>query len=165
MICYCLFRYLGEKLLSEFRPCAVKIRHVQGGEVDGMCVRGGHQVIILAMMRGGDPMARGVFDVFPRATYVHYVDKQTALPDLGDRVVVVVDSVINSGRSIRAVLNRLKGKCRRVFVLAGVTHRGASAVLPVEFPTVRFYSLRISENSYVGNGATDTGDRLFGTSL
>ena len=165
IFCY-LFRYLAQKVLLEFRSCAVKITHVQGHEVDGVGIKDGNQITILAMMRGGEPMARGVYDVFPDANFIHY-DPNTATPltDLlrRDHTIIVVDSVINSGRSIRDILLRLNGVCRRVLVLSGVTQKRASENLPIEFPLVRFYTLRISENSYTGIGPTDTGDRLFGT--
>jgi hypothetical protein len=50
-------------------------------------------------------------------------------------------------------------------VLSGVMHEGAAAALPGEFPRARFLTLRVSSNQYSGRGGTDTGNRLFGTSI
>jgi uracil phosphoribosyltransferase len=135
---------------------------------EGVGIKDEHLITILALMRGGEPMARGVFDIFPKATFIHYYEKtetshtaHTPLPDLSERVVILVDSVINSGNSIRRVVRELAAS--RIFVVAGVTQMKASVDLPTEFPSVCFYSLRLSENKYTGKGATDTGNRLFGT--
>lgn len=80
------------------------------------------------------------------------------------RTVVIVDSVINTGRSIRDVIGAvaaLKPGCLAVAAL--VAYRGTPNELLAEFPEVDFHIARISDRSYVGCGATDTGARLFGT--
>ena len=61
------------------------------------------------------------------------------------------------------VLDVLVAANCRVFVLAGVTQLEASIKLPLEYPRVRFFSLRVSTNKYTGKRGTDTGNRLFGT--
>jgi uracil phosphoribosyltransferase len=81
--------------------------------------------------------------------------------------VIVVDSVVNHGNSVRRVLHRLEksslGKLVAVYVLSGVMQATAAEALPREFPRTRFLTLRVSSNQYSGRGGTDTGNRLFGT--
>ena len=158
--------YLAQRLANELAPCVTNIPHVQGGLAQAVGIKDAHLITILALMRGGEPMARGVFDIFPQATFVHYREENncaTCLPDLTGHVVILVDSVINSGASIRRAVNAIINSCSRIFVVAGVMQAQASIELPREFPMVRFYSLRISDNQYTGRGVTDTGNRLFGT--
>ena len=159
-------RFVAERLAAELETCVVPITHVQGGVVEGVGIMDEAQIAIFAMMRGGEPMARGVYEVFPQATFLHWDGK--ALPKAIsehaiDRTVILVDSVINSGKSVKDALNMLSGHCKRVFVVAGVTQEEASKRLPTEFPAVRFFTLRVSKNQYTGKGSTDTGNRLFGT--
>ena len=82
------------------------------------------------------------------------------------QTIILVDSVINRGESIRRcihTLQELRPVLPRVFVLTGVMQSKASIALPQEFHRVQFLALRVSENQYTGKGGTDTGNRLFGT--
>lgn len=173
-------RLLADAVLDEFAFDKTLLdeahfEHVQGSHFTGPVAKSS-DVAILALMRGGDPMARGVFTRLPSASYVHYwnddqpvdFDKDRPCPV---RRIYVVDSVINRGDSVRRVLRRLQGAmpCTGhalgwvVYVLSGVMHEAAAESLPREFPRVRFVTLRVSANQYSGTGGTDTGSRLFGT--
>jgi len=50
-----------------------------------------------------------------------------------------------------------------VIVLAGVSPFEQGNSIAADHPDVLFYFARLSHNSYVGKGGTDTGNRLFGT--
>lgn len=83
-------------------------KHVQEGKTfvgPTICAKG---VLILPLMRGGEPMSRGVFESLPGARIFHYydtVDDATLEKALqGTRLVIVVDSVINKGNSVRRIL-------------------------------------------------------------
>ena len=171
-------RFLAERLLDEFGHFLVQKQdfpHVQGTHFVGVTCNKS-KVLIVALMRGGEPMARGVYKLFPSARFFHYSEdmpdkEKEALSDhLGSVAdVVIVDSVINEGNSIRRVLGLIEtltlppsGK-NRVYVLTGVIQEKASKTLPNEWPRVRFLALRVSENQFKGQGGTDTGNRLFGT--
>ncbi|MCY1560461.1 uracil phosphoribosyltransferase [compost metagenome] len=94
-------------------------------------------------------------------------DDRTSLDALpaGGRTVVIVDSVINTGRSIREVLIAVEAlQPTSIAVAALVAYRTNLEVLVDEFPNVDFHVARISDRSYIGRGSTDTGARLFGTS-
>lgn len=130
-------------------------------------------------------MSRGVYERFPCAKLFHFSSEQESREDLSHFFtsdtttdVIIVDSVINEGRSVRSILHCLQGlvsdACSetddasnnnrvRFYVLTAVMQKGASLQLPQEFPSVCFLTLRLSENKYKGRGGTDTGNRLFGT--
>jgi uracil phosphoribosyltransferase len=161
-------RYLASKLMN-VTPSLVEerqFRHVTGHHFKGLASVGA-KLTVMALMRGGEPMARGVYESFPESQFIHYVNS-----DLGDlrlidsKQIIIVDSVINSGNSIREVLHELCGRgstAVQVYVVTVVIQDEAARRLPEEFPRVRFIALRVSENKYTGKGATDTGNRLFST--
>ena len=124
-------------------------------------------ITIVSLMRGGEPMARGVFKVFTKAFYFHYFegeDIQKLQVATTNRTVILVDSVINSGDSIRNLVNAmLPSECKRIIVIAGVIQKNAATTLVEEYRYIRFFSLRVSSNEYKGRGANDTGNRLYGT--
>lgn len=168
-------RFLAERLLDYAGPHTSLIDqdsfpHVQGTSFQGVVTS--ENVLILPLMRGGEPMSRGVYQYFPRAKLFHYNDKddkssstlESVLTSSNIKDIIIVDSVINEGRSVRRSLASLgTNQCLRVYVLIAVMQKDASVNLPKEFPRVQFLTLRVSENKYTGKGGTDTGNRLFGT--
>lgn len=77
---------------------------------------------------------------------------------------MVVDAVINTGRSLDPVLAEVQKLQPKVVVVAAlVAFRGAIERLTVMHPSVDFIVARVSDRSYVGSGGADTGARLFGT--
>jgi len=46
--------------------------------------------------------------------------------------------------------------------MAGVSPVSLGALITKDHPDVLFYFARLSHNSYVGKGCTDTGNRLLG---
>ena len=182
-------KYLADRLMDMYSEYFVEKRdfaHVQGNNFVGSVVS--DDVLILPLMRGGEPMSRGIYERFPNAKLVHYYhDEQTescnrlskALAKVSN--VIIVDSVVNEGKSVRDVIHhihKLMTNCAengtncksttsllppRIFVVTAVMQMEASRRLPVDYPLIRFVALRISDNKYKGRGGTDTGNRLFGT--
>jgi len=179
-------KILADRLMEEdsgFLDVA-EFGHVQGNIFEGAIPAS--RVLILPLMRGGEPMARGIFERFPGASLVHYEDHDdspsrnrlmrllTVPKQSSDciRRIVVVDSVVNEGNSVRRVMDQLANVLEplhpslprpRIFVLTLVMQEASSLALPKEYPRVRFIALRVSQNKYKGKGGTDTGNRLFGT--
>jgi len=80
------------------------------------------------------------------------------------RHALIVDAVVNTGASITPVFGQLKGiGIPVVTVVAGVAPKEKAELLASEHPDVSFLFARLSTNTYVGKGGTDTGNRLFGT--
>lgn len=142
----------------------IAINHVTGSS-RGVRVKSGNEPIIVAVMRAGLFVAEGIWSSLPGSSFVLYDHGSSldAMP-VRERAVVIVDSVINTGRSIREVLDAVMPlQPGSIAVAAMVAYRGNLEMLVDEFPGVDFHVARISDRSYVGKGSTDTGARLFGT--
>lgn len=183
---------LANRLIDEFGLINglvenIEIPHVQGGTFTGLSSAHIKNVVVLPLMRGGEPMARGVYSRFPSAQFIHFYDGESeinerngllrkALEKLNGKKpvnIVIADSVINSGNSIKRAIAHIYRITKGIstdmqlalFVLSGVMQQDAAGLLPRQFPRVRWVSLRVSNNKYTGKGGTDTGNRLFGTTL
>ncbi|KAK3944418.1 uracil phosphoribosyltransferase-domain-containing protein [Diplogelasinospora grovesii] len=170
-------RRVGWYLAVEFLAHVVGVEeymipHVQGHQTTGHRLLHEQETSIVALMRGGEAMAFGVNDVFPRAMFIHafepgdvklhHVQKQ--------HMVVIVDSVINSGKTIVEFVQHiraLKGAVR-IVVIAGVVQaqsvsEGRLAQILEHDKNFTVIALRLSSNKFTGRGTTDTGNRLFNT--
>lgn len=122
--------------------------------------------IILVLMRAGLFVGEGLWSALPGTALVPWSGDGEALADapIAGRPVIVVDSVINSGRSIdRALQQLLPRKPAWVTVAALVANEQGLAGCVERWADVDFAIARVSKRSYVGKGTTDTGARLFGT--
>jgi uracil phosphoribosyltransferase len=144
--------------------------HVQGQKTSGHQLKQESSVLIVALMRGGEPFARGIWSIFPIAEFKHAHVPADISPDDLRRcsAIVLADFVIHSGASIIDFIGHIRSEARDIPILvaAGVTQ--AKAVHRMSKAGRRFGSfdvvtLRRSDNSYVGSGGTDTGNRLFNT--
>jgi len=127
---------------------------------------------IAALARGGEAMALGVNDAFPCAMFVHAKSPEDIEPHhlLQQRTVVLVDSVVNSGKK---VANFVQHVCSlhatiRIVVLAGVVQaqsvsEGSLAQTLAHHANFSLVALCLSDNRFTGRGTTDTGNRLFNT--
>ena len=81
---------------------ATPVNHVLGHQTDGSQLFHEKLTTIVALMRGGEPMALGVNDAFSLAMFVHASNADDVKPHHleGQLTVVLVDSVINTGKCI-----------------------------------------------------------------
>lgn len=170
-------RHVGWYLATEFLADVIgveeySIPHVQGHQTNGYRLLHEHQTLIVALMRGGEAMALGVNDSFPLAMFVH-----ASRPDdiklhhlQGQHTVVLVDSVVNSGKTVLHFVQHVRNlhPTIRIVVLAGVAQ--AQSVSGTNLtralardPKLSLVALRLSDNKFTGRGTTDTGNRLFNT--
>jgi uracil phosphoribosyltransferase/phosphoserine phosphatase/adenylate kinase len=167
-------RYLALEYLTEtisISPYAIP--HVQGNLTTGHRLIDEDDTLIIAIMRGGEPMAMGVNEVFPLAAFHHFSKPEDVKEKnlRGMRTVVLVDSVINSGKSIAEYVNHIRGMDVkvRIVVVAGVVQEeavkeGGGLVKQLNgFGRLDLVALRLSKNKYTGKKETVTGDRLFNT--
>jgi uracil phosphoribosyltransferase len=167
-----LGRFLAGELVEHLRLDPCEIRHPQGIR-SGWQIAEEQDVTLLCFMRAGLYATEGVREIFQRAAvhHVHPVRNQglpseelALLTPAAGRTYVLIDSVVNTGSSLMPVLRQLRAeKAATVFVLALVTPVPTAQRLAEDFPDVHFLFARISENQYTGQGATDTGNRLFNT--
>lgn len=86
-------------------------------------------------------------------------------PRAGDWALPIIfcDAVINSGNSIKELLETLAPLHPGRLVVVCMTMQAAAKSLAVQFPLVPFFAMRVSENKFTGRRGTDTGNRLFNT--
>lgn len=173
-------RLVGRYLATELLPDVVgteeyEIPHVQGHQTLGHRVKNEKKTAIVALMRGGEPMAFGISDVLPLAIFLHAKRPEDveARHLLGLETVLLVDSVVNTGKSIVEFVRHIRGLNSRVgiVVMAGVIQAKAVAAGPEGVlhqlhqgePKVDVVAFRLSDNKFTGKGVTDTGARLFNT--
>ena len=118
-------------------------------------------------MRGGEAMALGISAAFPLSMFVHASDpSDIKLHHLdGQATVILVDSVINSGKTIRQFVQHIRASHPRIrtVVVAGVVQAESVAELTTGWLDVAIAALRLSNNKFTGTGTTDTGNRLYNT--
>ena len=165
---YLAIEYLADVIGLE--PCP--IRHVQGHKVSGFQLFHEQQTTIVALMRGGEPMALGVNDAFPRAMFVHASEPEDLKPHHldGQITVILVDSVVNTGKTIVDFVQRVRElhATIRIVVVVGVVQAqcvkkdGLKRAL-APYGKIHLVALRVSDTKFKGSRATDTGNRLFNT--
>ena len=166
-----LGRFLAGELIEQPPVESCDIPHPQGIR-QGWRVADESGIALLVFMRAGLYVADGVREMLQHAPMQHVsprrgvgLDKAelASLDALAPKVGVLIDSVVNTGASLEPVLQQLTGRCARLFVLSLVEPVPTAERLARSWPSVSFLFARVSENQYVGQGATDTGNRLFGT--
>ncbi|RDW87961.1 hypothetical protein BP5796_03655 [Coleophoma crateriformis] len=140
------------------------IRHVQGHITNGYRLQHEQQTSVVALMRGGEGMAFGINDAFPLAMFVHANTPQDVRLHhvQGQHTIVLVDSVVNSGKTVREFVNQIRKlhTTIRIVVVAGVVQAESALIRDANLIMV---ALRQSDNKFTGRGTTDTGNRLFNT--
>ncbi len=170
-------RRVGWYLANEFvadviglEPCP--IRHVLGQQTSGFQLYHERQTTVVALMRGGEPMALGVNDAFPLAMFVHASDADDLkLHHLeGQLTVILVDSVVNTGKTVVEFVEHVRKlhATIRIVVVAGVVQAqcvsdGGLRQKLARHAKLHLIALRLSDTKFKGSGTTDTGNRLFNT--
>lgn len=167
-----LGRFLAAELVDKLpiEPC--DIAHPQGVRQGWKLANEGDSVL-LCLMRSGLYVTEGVREVLPNAPVFHVVPNRneglseadfSSMPAAAGRTFILIDAVVNTGASIEPVLKQLiLCGAKIVAVLSLVSPVPTAERLAAEYPEVHFFFARISNNQYVGNGASDTGNRLLGT--
>ena len=165
--------YLATELLAEVIGIEeYSIAHVQGHPTSGYRFLHEERITIVALMRGGEAMALGVNDALPLAMFVHANRAEDIMLHhlQGQRTVVLVDSVVNSGKTVAQFLQHVRNLHAfiRIVIVAGVVQAQSIADGPFvqalnRHAKVSLVALRLSENKFIGKGNTDTGNRLFNT--
>ena len=121
---------------------------------------------VLVLDRGGRFFGDGVYSSFGGVFYPYNPSKED-VPEINQERIVIVDSVINSGKSILKLISDLKSNNpnREIVVVTNVIQREALTL----FSDYKVFAVRASENSFVGKrqalqtgkSGPDTADRLF----
>ena len=165
---YLAVEFLADVIGLEQSP----IQHVLGHKTRGFRLLHEQQTTIVALMRGGEPMASGVNDVFPLAMFVHAKDPDDIkLHHLsGQLTIILVDSVVNTGKTIVECVQHVRKlhAAIRIVVVAGIVQgecisKGGLNQKLAHHAQLHLIALRLSETKFTGSGNTDTGNRLFNT--
>ena len=155
---------LGQKFLASRPLKEIEVTNPQGKkgtdqELD--C----SNVTIVCLLRAGLYVAEGVRQTFQNSSHVYALSEkpEDLEPEfIAGRDVVIVDSVINSGKTLVKYIDSCE-KAASVTAISIVMQDGFKAVIEEKYSDLNFIVSRVSRNSYVGKGQTDTGNRLFGT--
>ncbi|OAP62770.1 hypothetical protein AYL99_01997 [Fonsecaea erecta] len=148
------------------------IQHVQGHSFAGTRIAQQDRTLIVALMRGGEPMALGVSEILPAASFLHAHRADDVKSEHVDAIstIILVDSVVNSGQTVIDFVRRLEilNAAARIVIMAGVVQNEAVAKLEALKTTthhqrIHLIALRFSNNKFTGRGGTDTGNRLYQT--
>lgn len=147
------------------------MQHVQGHTISGRRLLHERETLIVALMRGGEPMAFGVNEAFPLAGFIHADSPEDVSPDYlkDQRSLILVDSVVNSGKTVVEFIRHIRdlNGTIRIVVVAGIVQAqsitAGSFAQTLREDDISLVALRLSENKYTGKGGTDTGHRLFNT--
>ncbi|KAF2683119.1 hypothetical protein K458DRAFT_390388 [Lentithecium fluviatile CBS 122367] len=161
-------RFVTDLLGVERHP----ISHVQGHLTDGYRLRAEQQTLIIPLMRGGESMAFGVSEAFKTASFAHAKKPEdlTTAQLAHSHTIILVDSVVNSGKSIVGFVDYLREvrPSVEIVVVTGVVQEDAVKMKRLgqmlrDDRKLSLVALRLSKNRYTGKGETDTGHRLFNT--
>ena len=167
--------YLATELVTRTDMIGLEeysILHVQGHQTNGHRLRYEKQTAIIALMRGGEPMAFGINSAFPLAMLVHATKpSEIKTHHLQKRHnVLLVDSVVNSGKSVVEFIEHIRSldATIRIIVVAGTVQAKSLSEGPFfqaleRDKSLSLVALRRSDNKFTGSGITDTGNRLFNT--
>lgn len=143
--------------------------HIRLGKILGEDMRGIIPHIdsaIIVLERGGRFFGDGVYTGFG-GTFYSYNPKNDELLNIQQGVAVIVDSVINTGKSVLDMIDKLKQRKPEIeiVIVSNVIQEDAVNLLQ----GYKIFAIRTSANSFVGNRQStqkngkgpDTADRLF----
>lgn len=121
---------------------------------------------VIVLERGGRFFGDGVYTGFG-GTFYSYDPKKEIIPDIKQGIAVIVDSVINTGRSVLNMIEKLKQRYPNIeiVIVSNVIQEKAVDLLQ----EYKIFAIRTSSNSYTGSRQAsqkdgkgpDTADRLF----
>ena len=143
-------------------------------------VLSGKKLAIVPILRAGLGMVDGILALIPSAKVGHiglYRDPETHLPveyyckmppDISERTVMVLDTMLATGGSASAALQFLKGYgCKNLILMNIIASPEGVARIEKDHPDVDIFVAAVdqglNENAYIVPGLGDAGDRIFGT--
>ncbi|MGI2168636.1 uracil phosphoribosyltransferase [Shewanella sp. MF05960] len=122
-------------------------------------------ITIICLLRAGLYVSQGVRSLLGDNPHQYILSNSAddiAINAIEDQHVVIVDSVINSGKTLAKYLEKVS-EAKSSMVISLVMQEGFVPQIERHYPKTQFVVSRVSQNYYVGRGTNDTGNRLFGT--
>lgn len=171
LLCYEVTRDLPLAMVTVDTPLAGKI------EAEALA---GKKLVFAAILRAGTTMAEGMLDLVPSARVAHiglYRNRDArqtveyyfkAPDDIADRLVIVVDTLLATGGTAVAAVERMKeAGARDIRFVCLVASPQGIAAMQGDHPGVKIWTAAIDdgvdEQGFIMPGLGDAGDRLFGT--
>ena len=140
----------------------------------------GKKFAVVPILRAGLGLVDGVIRMVPSARIGHiglYRDPEThdpveyyckMPPDIGERLVIVVDPMLATGGSAADAISMVKARgAKNVMLMCLVAAPEGVAKVQETHPDVDIYSASLDEclndHAYIVPGLGDAGDRIFGT--
>ena len=167
-------RHFAQTLIAE----AIGTEPLDGHDVHGSLATGWRlknerRTTIIAMMPDGEPLAKGIHDVFPCASFAFHKEKEDlqGLQLQDQTAVILVHAVVHSGKTLMGSIEWIHQGYPHINinVAAAVVPSGffSSQICTESLSRVRkemnFVFLSRSDNKPTGTGFEDTGSRLFNT--
>lgn len=155
---------LSYKLLEEFKIKEIEIDHVQGKKI-GYDLDSKEMFLIIVLMRGGLYVAEGFKNIFDNKynfemiNSVDEIERIKETYDIENNNIVIIDSVINTGKSIKEIVDLFPNN-KKIYIVSLVMQENAKKIF-IDYTNLVFYISRLSKNFYIGKGNIDTGNRLF----
>jgi uracil phosphoribosyltransferase len=140
----------------------------------------GKKLAIVPILRAGLGMVDGLLRLVPVARVGHiglYRDPETHLPveyyckmppDIGERLVIIVDPMLATGGSASDAITMVKARgAKNILLMCLVAAPEGVKKLMDDHPDVDIYTAALDEclndHAYIVPGLGDAGDRIFGT--
>ena len=155
-------KLLAYEMLEDFELCDIEIKHVQGIK-KGKAIVNSRDIVVVALLRAGLFAAQGIRSVFKECQFNLYEQFSETENDFNGKTVIIVDAVINTGKSMEKAVKHIQAKDPKKIIIATLILQKEAIGLCEKHPNIEIFALRVSENKYTGSGSTDTGNRLFNT--
>lgn len=155
--------YLSQMPMINYEITTVQNKQSQTPGIDM------NNLAIIVLLRAGLYLAEGARATLGNAHHSYILSHNPR--DLDDQLIIrdntkvlLVDSVINSGKSISEYIEKLRHLgVEDISCLSIVMQEDFYNKAVKNYASIQFITSRVSKNSFVGQGQTDTGNRLFGT--
>lgn len=171
--------YLALQVMEDLDAKEHTVRTLTGAEATHWIVD--ENPVLVTIMRGGIPLNQGVMKVFS-ASKVGFIamsrNEETllpkveyvSLPDLKDRSVILTDTMLATGGSMRAAIDIIeRHQPRKIYVVTAIAAQNGINALRQQNPDVKIYAAAIdpslNQHGYIIPGLGDAGDRCYGEKI
>lgn len=180
------FRELAQEVTMLLTYEATKDLPVVDCEIEGWAGNvttqriAGKKITIVPILRAGIGMLDGVLNLIPSAKVsVLGLERDEAtlevrtyykklVPDVANRIAMIIDPMLATGNSLVAAIDVLKASgCKDIRVMVLVAAPEGIAKVEAAHPDIQLYTASIdnglNEHGYIVPGLGDAGDKIFGS--
>jgi len=170
------FRELAQEVTMLLTYEATKDLPVVDCEIEGWAGNvttqriAGKKITIVPILRAGIGMLDGVLNLIPRdeATLEVRTYYKKLVPDVANRIAMIIDPMLATGNSLVAAIDVLKASgCKDIRVMVLVAAPEGIAKVEAAHPDIQLYTASIddglNEHGYIVPGLGDAGDKIFGS--